>query len=136
MLYARSRTPSKQPEPISLGYNQGRNMETHQNQGKESASISECAPADMTSPHRHDHSTHAHSVNGEDTTGSRLLITLAINLLIPAAQIGGGVYAHSMALISDAVHTFSDFTALLIAYFAFRIGKRGASPENTFGYGR
>jgi cobalt-zinc-cadmium efflux system protein len=65
---------------------------------------------------------------------SRLLITLVINLLIPAAQIVGGIYAHSMALISDAVHNFSDFTALLIAYFAYRIGKKGASPQNTFGY--
>lgn len=71
-----------------------------------------------------------------DTTGSRLLITVVINLLIPAAQILGGIYAHSMALISDAVHNFSDFTALLIAYFAFRIGKKGASPQNTFGYAR
>lgn len=71
-----------------------------------------------------------------DGTGPRLLITLFINLLIPAAQVIGGICAHSMALISDAVHNFSDFTALLIAYFAFRIGKKGASPQNTFGYKR
>jgi len=111
-------------------------MDTDQNQEKASASISECAPDEISSSHRHDHLTHAHSLNGEDTTGTRLLITLAINLLIPAAQIVGGIYAHSMALISDAVHNFSDFTALLIAYFAFRIGKKGASPQNTFGYKR
>jgi cobalt-zinc-cadmium efflux system protein len=83
-----------------------------------------------------------HSHNGneqnlhEDTTGLRLLLTLAINFIIPAAQIWGGLYAQSMALISDAVHNFSDFTALLIAYFAFRIGNKSASRENTFGYKR
>jgi len=46
------------------------------------------------------------------------------------------MYAHSVALISDAAHNFSDFAALLIAYFAFLIGKRGPSSRNTFGYRR
>ena len=86
--------------------------------------------------HPHVHSENAHGLGRADTTGSRLLITLAINLLIPAAQVAGGVFANSMALISDAVHNFSDFAALLIAYFAFRLGKKGASPRATFGYKR
>jgi len=72
----------------------------------------------------------------KDTSGSRLLLTLALNLMIPVAQVIGGVYAHSMALISDATHNFSDFVAVLIAYIAHRIGRRGASFQNTFGYKR
>ncbi len=79
--------------------------------------------------------THHHAVIPE-TSGSRLLITLALNLVIPAAQIVGGIRAHSMALISDAAHNFSDFTAVLIAYVANRIGRRGASTGFTFGYRR
>ena len=62
--------------------------------------------------------------------------TLALNLIIPTAQIIGGLLAGSVALISDAVHNFSDFTALLISYIAFRIGRRGATAFNTFGYRR
>jgi cobalt-zinc-cadmium efflux system protein len=84
----------------------------------------------------HSHNENEHHSHQEDTMGSRLLLTLAINFIIPAAQIWGGLYAQSMALISDAVHNFSDFTALLIAYFAFRIGKKRASRKNTFGYQR
>jgi cation diffusion facilitator family transporter len=72
----------------------------------------------------------------EDTSGSRLLATLVLNLLIPMAQIIGGLIANSVALISDAVHNFSDFTALLISYVAFRIGRKGATAANTFGYRR
>ncbi len=68
--------------------------------------------------------------------GSRLLIAIGLNLLIPIAQIFGGIYAHSMALLSDATHNFTDFTALLIAYFAYRVSKKGASMNNTFGYKR
>lgn len=77
-----------------------------------------------------------HHADIEDTSGSRLLWTLALNLMIPVAQLIGGVYANSMALISDATHNFSDFVAILIAYIAHRIGKKGASFQNTFGYKR
>ncbi len=77
-----------------------------------------------------------HHVDMEDTSGSRLLWTLALNLMIPVAQLIGGVYANSMALISDATHNFSDFVAILIAYIAHRIGKKGPSFQNTFGYKR
>jgi cation diffusion facilitator family transporter len=64
------------------------------------------------------------------------LITLALNFIIPVVQIIGGIAAHSMALISDATHNFSDFTAILISYIALKIGKKGASLQNTFGYRR
>ena len=88
----------------------------------------------------HAHESGASRVRGHvdiaDTTGSRLLLTLAFNFIIPVAQVIGGSYANSMALISDATHNFSDFTAILIAYFAYRIGQQGASARNTFGYRR
>jgi len=77
-----------------------------------------------------------HPVEISGSGGSRLLFTLFLNLIIPLAQVIGGIYAHSMALISDATHNFSDFVAILIAYFAHRIGKKGASARNTFGYKR
>ncbi len=82
-----------------------------------------------------EHSGH-HHVNIEETSGPRLLITLVLNLIIPIIQIVCGIYAHSMALISDATHNFSDFTAVLISYIAYRIGKKGATAQNTFGYRR
>ncbi len=79
---------------------------------------------------------HHNTASVADAGGSRLLITLILNLIIPSAQIIGGLYAHSVALISDAVHNFSDFTAILIAYFAFRIGQKGVSLSHSFGYRR
>lgn len=79
---------------------------------------------------------HHHAPVVDNQTGTRLLLTMGLNLLIPVAQIIGGVMANSMALISDATHNFSDFAALLIAYLAFRIARRGPSVRNTFGYRR
>ncbi len=68
--------------------------------------------------------------------GARLLITLAINFFIPVAQITGGIFSNSIALISDAVHNFSDFAALFISYIAYRIGLKGVSTRHTFGLQR
>lgn len=88
--------------------------------------------------HNHSHTSlnGHHHVDVQDTSGPRLLLTLFLNLLIPAVQVIGGLQAHSMALLSDAAHNFSDFTAVLIAYVANRISRRGASVHNTFGYRR
>ena len=72
----------------------------------------------------------------KNTTGLRLLITLMLNFIIPVIQLIGGVYANSMALISDATHNFSDFIAVLISYVGYRVGQRGASVRHTFGYWR
>ena len=94
-------------------------VEAHQNENRIQAGL-----------HHHDH------VNVTETSGKRLLITLALNFIIPVAQVTGGIVSNSMALISDAIHNFSDFTSVLISYVAFRIGRKGASPENTFGYRR
>jgi len=85
-------------------------------------------PAEENRHHRH--------VDLKDTSGPRLLLTLALNFIIPVAQIVGGILANSVALISDAMHNFSDFTAVLISYVAFRIGQKGVSAKNTFGYQR
>jgi cobalt-zinc-cadmium efflux system protein len=82
------------------------------------------------------HCGHHHAPPMEDESGPRLLITLLLNFLIPVAQVIGGIMANSVALISDAVHNFSDFTAVLISYIAWRIGRKGATVFNTFGYRR
>jgi cation diffusion facilitator family transporter len=91
-----------------------------------------CRP--VSAAHSHDGSHH-HAV-WEDTPGSRLLITLGLNFIIPVVQVIGGLAAGSIALISDATHNFSDFTAILISYIALKIGRKGASLQNTFGYRR
>jgi cation diffusion facilitator family transporter len=91
-------------------------------------------------PHQTSHtgefSGHHHAIDVQETSGTQLLITLVLNLIIPVVQIIAGVFAHSMALIADATHKFSDFTAILISYIAFRIGKKGATDRQTFGYRR
>jgi cobalt-zinc-cadmium efflux system protein len=80
--------------------------------------------------------THNHHHHREMSWGKRLIITMVMNLIIPVVQIVGGIVAGSMALISDALHNLSDFTATLIGYIALRIGEKGPTPRLTFGYKR
>lgn len=68
--------------------------------------------------------------------GRRLLIALALNLGITAAEVVGGVFSGSLALIADAAHNLSDAGAVLVSYIAWRISRRAANEKRTFGYAR
>lgn len=65
-----------------------------------------------------------------------LLITIFLNFVITAAEIIGGIISNSLALISDALHNFSDGLAVLITYIAIRISKKESTVKKTFGYKR
>lgn len=86
--------------------------------------------------HRHSHGHAGLPPPAGETGGTRLLVTMAINLVIPVLQVIGGIMANSVALVSDAVHNFSDFAAIIISYVSLRIGRKGASVQHTFGYQR
>ena len=53
-----------------------------------------------------------------------------------AAEAYFGRQAHSLALVSDAGHNFSDALALGLAAYAVWVARRPASPGKTFGYHR
>ncbi|QKK08511.1 MAG: cation transporter [Planctomycetota bacterium] len=78
----------------------------------------------------------SHDYATGDASARRLGIAVAINLLLTAAQIIGGVLAGSLSLVADALHNFSDAAGLLLALTARRISKRPADEDRTFGYGR
>jgi cobalt-zinc-cadmium efflux system protein len=78
----------------------------------------------------------SHNHNHSETFGKHLLWSMVINLLIPAAQMVGGLFAGSVALISDAVHNLGDFTALLVAFVANKVGSAEPSMRHTFGLRR
>jgi cobalt-zinc-cadmium efflux system protein len=51
-------------------------------------------------------------------------------------EIVGGIKAHSLALLSDAGHNFTDGLALLLAWFGFYLQSRPANHVKTYGYHR
>ncbi len=74
---------------------------------------------------------HHHNVSGKN-----LFITIVLNVIITLSQIVGGIFSGSLALLSDAMHNFSDVLALVIAYVANRLAARPNNESKTFGYKR
>ena len=80
--------------------------------------------------HNHVH-IHKHEVKGKN-----LIYSILLNILITAAQVVGGIFSGSLALISDALHNFSDVLTLVFSLYASKLSKRKASLNHTFGYKR
>jgi cobalt-zinc-cadmium efflux system protein len=80
---------------------------------------------------------HHHHHHQETLTGKNLLLSIILNLVITIAQIVGGFISGSLALISDAVHNFSDVVSLIISYVANQLTLRKKQTlQQTFGYKR
>lgn len=91
----------------------------------------------MTDNHGHDHSGHSHDHHSaRDMTDKKLSVAVAINIGLTGAQIAGGIFSGSLALIADALHNFSDAASLLLAVIARRIAKRKPDSKRTYGYQR
>lgn len=82
------------------------------------------------------HHDHNHSHDHGDLKGRNLLISILLNIIITAAQVVGGLISGSLALLSDALHNFSDVISLIISYIANILSKKKASFQKTFGYKR
>lgn len=84
----------------------------------------------------HHHHHHGHEHGHSDLKGRNLLLSILLNVGITAAQVIGGIISGSLALLSDALHNFSDVLSLIISYAATKLAKRKASADRTFGYKR
>ena len=80
-------------------------------------------------PHDHDHMD-------PESGDRRVGIAIWANGILTVAQVAGGIFAGSLALIADALHNFSDMASLIIAFGARKIARRPADARMTFGYGR
>lgn len=80
--------------------------------------------------------SHSHHHPRTDKAEKRLWITIFLNLGITLAQVVGGLLSNSLALISDALHNFSDTTSLIISLGARKISKWSPDKNKTFGYKR
>lgn len=81
--------------------------------------------------------THNHvHIHKHDVKSGNLVLSIILNLLITIAQLVGGIISGSLALISDALHNFSDVLSLIFSLVAHKLSRRKASINQTFGYKR
>ena len=81
--------------------------------------------------------THSHNHHGSKRRSfKRLSMTLGLVALYMVAEVVGGLFTNSLALLADAGHMLSDASSLALALFALWIAQKPRSPERTFGYHR
>lgn len=78
---------------------------------------------------------HVH-IHKHEVKGKNLLFSIVLNVVITLAQIIGGIISGSLALISDALHNFTDVVSLIISFVAHKLSRRKASLDQTFGLKR
>lgn len=70
------------------------------------------------------------------TISGRLKIAIALTAVTLVAEIAGGIWSNSLALLSDAAHVFLDLFALILSLVAVRLAAVPASERHTFGFHR
>jgi len=74
--------------------------------------------------HNHNHNHHDHKVSGKN-----IGIAVFLNIIITVGQLIGGIISGSVALLTDALHNFSDVISLLLSYFTNRLAKRKSTEH-------
>jgi cobalt-zinc-cadmium efflux system protein len=83
--------------------------------------------------HRHGHVGHSHA---PDHFGFAFAAGVTLNTAFVIAELVFGYAANSLALISDAVHNFSDVISLLLAWAALWLARKQPTQQHTYGYRR
>jgi cobalt-zinc-cadmium efflux system protein len=79
---------------------------------------------------------HAHTTNLTRSTVRRLALSLGLTAAFVVVEIFAGLFANSLALLTDAAHNATDVIALALTWWALRITTKPANPGKTYGYHR
>src|SRR5687767_7910087 len=83
----------------------------------------------------HSHS-HNHFGDIAKQTTSRLALSLVMTLLFVFIEAAAGIFANSLALLTDAAHNLTDVIALGLSWYAVRLTAQPANAQKTYGYHR
>lgn len=72
----------------------------------------------------------------DKSISTRLVLAILLTAVTLIAEIIGGIWTNSLALLSDAAHVFLDLFALLLSLGAIRLSALPATETRTFGFHR
>lgn len=64
------------------------------------------------------------------------LVSVVGNAVLSGFKLFAGITGHSSAMISDAVHSFSDVLTTLIAWIGVKVSKKASDEEHPYGHER
>jgi cobalt-zinc-cadmium efflux system protein len=72
----------------------------------------------------------------DSSIATRFIWAIVLTTLTLVAEVAGGIWTNSLALLSDAAHVFLDLFALILSLAAIRLAAAPASETRTFGWHR
>lgn len=66
----------------------------------------------------------------------KFTLGIILNSSFAIVELILGIFSNSLALISDAIHNFTDVLTLFIAFIADKISQKGISNKNSYGFRR
>lgn len=75
-------------------------------------------------------------IDFQKTANKVSLVTIIGNLLLSAIKLLAGIFAHSSAMISDAVHSASDVFSTFIVMIGIRLASKEPDKEHPYGHER
>ncbi|MBI5888901.1 MAG: cation transporter [Deltaproteobacteria bacterium] len=85
---------------------------------------------------RHTDAPHAAGRGADALLKRRLLVSTGLTCVVLAAELAGGYFFNSLALMSDAAHVFMDALTLFLSWFALHISEMPPTEKRTFGLHR
>lgn len=79
---------------------------------------------------------HNHAPSAAGKNKRNLTTVFGLTTLYLVAEVVGGLWTGSLALLADAGHMLTDVAGLGLALLAIKFAERPASPERTYGYYR
>ncbi len=89
----------------------------------------------MTDPCSHDHQ-HPQSDDLDHSLSRGFFFAIALTAVTLIAEVVGGFWTNSLALLSDAAHVFMDLFALVLSLAAIRLARFPATDRRTYGWHR
>lgn len=78
---------------------------------------------------------HVHRVAPKEMTRV-LKAAVVVTVAFVAIEFAAGLYAHSLALLSDAAHNLTDIPAFILSGFALYLERKEPTDQKTYGYHR
>lgn len=90
----------------------------------------------MTTKHAKTAHPHTRRVNEAAIIRNLSLVSVIGNTLLSGFKFFAGIVGNSGAMISDAIHSFSDVLTTLIAWIGVKVSKRAADDSHPYGHER
>jgi len=74
--------------------------------------------------------------HNHNTASKNLIWSIGINAIIVIAEVIFGILARSMALISEALHNFTDIGSMTLSLWGERVADKPKTSQKTYGYKR